>query len=298
MKPLILKPIYKEKPWGNEKLLQQFKGVEKNNKIGESWEIILDENSISNFKNLTINMRDIFLNKKLCEKVFGNKYTNYKRFPILIKTLFINGKISLQVHPDNKCAKKYENDYGKNETWYVLYADNNTYANIGLKNILSKKKLQGLIDKNMIINYLNNKKIKTGDIINIPAGTIHSVSGKAVLYEIQQNSNTTYRICDSNKRDLNIEKAVNAFKNNYIKVRHKENGTLIKTKYFKLKKIKIINKKQFKTYGKFAVITVINGVGNIISDQNIKIQKGMTILIPACLSSYIISGNLELLITK
>ena len=150
----------------------------------------------------------------------------------------------------------------------------------------------------MIINYLNKKKIKTGDIINIPAGTIHSVSGKAVLYEIQQNSNTTYRICDSNKRDLNIEKAVNAFKNNYIKARHKENGTLIKTKYFKLKKIKIINKKQFKTYGKFAVITVINGVGNIISDQNIKIQKGMTILIPACLSSYIISGNLELLITK
>ena len=298
MEPLVLKPIYKEKPWGSKKILKQVKGESREEKIGESWEIALDENNINNFENINLNMKDIFLDKKMRKNIFGKKYINYEKLPILIKTLFIDGKLSLQIHPNNKFAKKNENDLGKNETWYVLYADENTYVNIGLKKKISKKKLENLIKENKIANYLKKVKIKPGDIINILPGTIHSVCGKAVLYEVQQNSNVTYRIYDSNGRKLDIEKAINVFKNNNINVKNKKQGILIKNKYYKLKRIKIIGKQKLKTHGSFAVIKVLEGNGKIISNKNTEINKGMTILIPASLKNYIISGNVDLLITN
>ena len=279
MEPLVLKPIYKEKPWGSKKIHQQVKGESREEKIGESWEIALDENNINNFENINLNMKDIFLDKKMCKNIFGKKYINYEKLPILIKTLFIDGKLSLQIHPNNKFAKKNENDLGKNETWY-------------------EKKLENLIKENKIANYLKKVKIKPGDIINILPGTIHSVCGKAVLYEVQQNSNVTYRIYDSNGRKLDIEKAINVFKNNNINVKNKKQGILIKNKYYKLKRIKIIGKQKLKTHGSFAVIKVLEGNGKIISNKNTEINKGMTILIPASLKNYIISGNVDLLITN
>lgn len=290
MKPLILNPIYKEKTWGKNKFL----GIKKECRIGESWELFFYQNNVSNFKNSQLNMKDIFINKK----VLGSKYIRYKTFPFFIKTLFIDGEISLQVHPNNKFAKRYEDDLGKNEVWYILYADKDTYANIGLKKSLSKKQLEETIRNGKIINYLKKVKIKAGDIINIPAGTIHSISGKAIIYEVQQNSNVTYRIKDNNGRNLDTEKAISVFKNNNIKIKNKEKGRLIRTKYFKISKVKIANQQKFKTNGKFAIITVVTGEGKIIANQEIKIKKGMTILIPASLGKYTISGNLEILVTN
>jgi len=298
MKPLILNPIYKEKPWGKNEFLQQVKGIKKDYKIGESWEVFVNQNNECSFENSNMNMNYILMNKKVCKKVLGNKYTRYKTFPFFIKTLFIDGEISLQVHPNNKFAKKYENDLGKDEVWYILYADENTYVNIGLRKSLSKKELEKNIRNGEIIKYLRKVKIKAGDIINIPAGTIHSILGKAIIYEVQQNSNITYRIHDNNGRNLDIEKAIHVFKNNSIKIRNREDGRLIKTKHFKINKLKITNQQKFKTNRKFTIITVVAGEGKIISKQEIKIKRGMTILIPAALGSYTILGNLDILETN
>ncbi len=298
MGPLIIKPIYLEKPWGNSLLLYKFKEMYTDSNVGEVIEFVLDENNKSNILNKDINMDTILKDKKLCKRIFGKSFFLYKNFPILIKTLFINGEISLQVHPDNRYARKHEKSFGKNEMWYVLYADENTYAKIGLKCKLNKNALKKIIDEEDITKYLKVVKIKSGDIINIPAGTIHSVTGKAILYEVQQNSNITYRIKDNNNRNLHIEKAIAAFKNNYINVKHKEVGTLIKNNFFKVKKVNIYGKKKIKTFNKCTIITVANGMGKIISASNIEIRKGMTLLIPAYINSYSIEGNLELLLTS
>lgn len=298
MDPLILKPIYKEKKWGSNKLLEQVKNKSQIGNIGEIWEVALDETNISSFENFEMNMKDIFTNTKLCRAVLGNRYINCKKFPLIIKTLLVNGETSIQVHPDNKFAKKNENALGKYETWYVLYANQNAYVNIGLNSRLKKKQLEEALRTNRIMFYLKRTKIKEGDIINIPSGTIHSIVGKAILYEVQQNSNITYRLYDSGKRKLEIEKGINAFKNHKVKVRNKSTGILTKNRYYKIKKIKIARKKKFKTYGKFEIITIIKGTGQIISKQTINLNKGMTLLIPASVSSYIIAGNIEIIITS
>lgn len=84
------------------------------------------------------------------------------------------------MNPDNRYARKHENSFGKHEVWYILYADENTYAKIGLKYKLNKNVLKEIINTEDITKYLKVVKIKSGDII--PAGTIHSISGKAILY--------------------------------------------------------------------------------------------------------------------
>ena len=111
MEPLIIKPIYLEKPWGSSFLLYKFKEIYTDSNVGEVIEFILDENNKSNILNNDINVNDMLKNKNLCKKIFGKRIYSYKKFPILIKTLFINGEISLQVHPDNRYARKHENSF-------------------------------------------------------------------------------------------------------------------------------------------------------------------------------------------
>lgn len=297
MEPLILNPIYKEKVWGDSELLKQFYNITKKQNIGEYWNFTFNNDYISRFKNCNYDIKDMLLNKNICKKFFGDEFSTNNPFPFLIKTLFINDIISLQVHPNDKFAKMYENSLGKDEVWYVLYADENSYANIGLKYNINKKQIRKLVEENKIMNYLNKVKIKTGDIINIPAGTLHSVSGKAIIYEVQQNSNITYRLYDYHNRKLEIEKALKVLKNKSVIVKNKKSGRLIKTRNFTIDRVNIYGRKEIKVNGKFEIITVIEGDGTLVYSKSIKIHKGMTLLIPVDLKRYIILGNISILIT-
>lgn len=298
MKPLIINSIYKEKIWGSNKLLQEFCNATEEKKIGETWNLVLDNNDISSFQDFNLDIKKIFLNKDICKKVLGNKMAENKKFPLLIKTLFINDKISLQVHPNNKFAQIDGNDFGKNEVWYVLYADEDAYANIGFKHKISKKQVRKFLEEDKIMKYLKKVKIKAGDVINIPAGTVHSISGKAILYEVQQNSNITYRLYDWYGRSLEIDKALKVLKNKNVTVKNKESGRLIKTKDFTIYRINVLGKKEIKNKNQMEIVTVIEGEGTLVAGKNIELHKGMTILIPASIKKYIIVGRLSLLITS
>lgn len=297
MEPLIINPIYKEKIWGSKELLQDFYNVSEKEKIGESWNFALNDDDISTFRDFDMNIKNILSNENVSKKYLGNKIFKNKQIPFLIKTLFVNDRISLQVHPNNKFARKYENSLGKNEVWYVLYADDNSYAHIGFKWNIGKERVKKLLEENKIMNYLKKIKVKTGDIIRIPAGTVHDISGKVILYEIQQNSNITYRLKDWHGRELDIDKALKVLKYKNATVKNKRSGRLIKTKNFALDRINISGEKEIRSKGKMEVITVIEGEGTLISNKNIKLHKGMTILIPADLKRYTILGNISMLIT-
>lgn len=222
MEPLIINPNYKEKIWGSNELLQKFYNVTEKEQIGELWNFVMNNDDISTFQNLNMNIKNIFSNEDVCKKYLGNKISKNKKMPFLIKTLFVNDRISLQVHPDNKFAKKYENSLGKNEVWYVLYADNDSYAHIGFKWNISKERIRKLLEDNKIMNYLKKIKVKTGDIIRIPTGTVHTISGKVILYEVQQNSNITYRLHDWYGRELDIDKALKVLKHKNATVKNKK----------------------------------------------------------------------------
>ena len=154
MEPLIINPIYKEKIWGSNELIQDFYSANEKEKIGESWNFALNDDDMSTIQDFDMNIKNILSNEKVCKKYFGNKISKNKKIPFLIKTLFVDDKISLQVHPNNKFAKKYENCSGKSEVWYVLYADDNAYEHIGLKWNIDKKRLKKLLEENKIMDYL------------------------------------------------------------------------------------------------------------------------------------------------
>lgn len=289
MEALIVNTIKIEKPWGIK--------AKNGKKVGEEWILSLNNDHITTFLNYKLNLKQIFIDKEKCKQILGKKYTNKAFFPVIIKKLYVDGRLSIQIHPTNKIAKKYGAFMGKNELWYILKTSKSTIASIGTKNRIKSNQLKQIIKEDSVEEYLNNFQVKNNDIIDIPSGTIHSIKGEVILYEIQQNCNITYRIKDFSQRKLEIEKACETLKYNRIKVINRKKGRIIYNKNFKLVKFKINSLKELTTNKSFKVISVIKGNGNLrIGHKNLEIVNGMTILIPACVNKYYIEGNLEIII--
>ena len=232
----------------------------------------------------------------------------FNEFPILIKFLDIHDKLSVQVHPSDEYALKKEQSFGKAEAWYVMEASPDAELILGVKDGITKEKLQMKIKNNDFDNLFNIVKVKKGDFINIEPGTVHaSLNGSILIYEIQQNSDTTYRIYDfdrisnGKKRELHLKNAIEVIDNtkkviikNTEKIK-KEEIELIDNKYFNLKKINCNQKYIDENDSIFRIYSAIEGEGVIVyNNYEVEFKKGDTYFIPAKLKIKII-GKLELL---
>jgi mannose-6-phosphate isomerase len=295
MYPLKFKSIYVKKVWAGNKLKSIKKDITDNMKIGESWEVSCREkeiNEIINGKYKSKTLREVINIEK--EKLIGTKIDN-DRFPLLLKYLDAFSELSIQVHPNDEYSGKYENDLGKTEAWVVLKADKDAYMILGT-NDCTKGQLEKAIINNEISKYF------------IKSGLIHSMKGVLVL-EIQQNSDVTYRIYDGdNGRDLHIKKALDVIdlglktEKSYGLSTETENYK--KTYYcfdknFALEKYIIKNKVEEESdLERFYLLTCIKGKGLIkFSSGSEEIVEGETIMIPADLGKFEISGKLEILKT-
>lgn len=207
---LKLQPVFKEKVWGGNKI-HNFYNYDCPNHTGEAWGISGHKNGSSTiidgpYKGLSL--RRLFKENK---DLFGNYPSD--EFPILIKIIDATDDLSIQVHPDDTYAKKYENSLGKTECWHILDVDPDTHIIIGHKAKSKKDFLKAMTD-NLLESILNRFVIHEGDEFNINAGTIHAICKGTLLLEIQQSSDVTYRLFDYNRlsngqlRDLHIEKAM------------------------------------------------------------------------------------------
>lgn len=207
---LKLKPSFKEKVWGGDKINKIF-GYNTSNHIGEAWGISAHKNGSSTiidgpYKGLRL--RELYNRKK-------NLFGHYPKdeFPILVKIIDANDDLSIQVHPDDAYAKERENSLGKTECWYILDTEKNTNIIIGH---LAKTKEEFIehIKNHTTESILNRFPIKAEDSFNIYAGTVHAICKGTLLLEVQQSSDITYRIYDYDRlsngklRDLHIDKAL------------------------------------------------------------------------------------------
>ena len=126
--------------------------------------------------------------------------------------------LSIQVHPDNEYAKRVEHEFGKTEIWYVIDATDDAQLVYGFKNKISKEEFKKAIEENTLLDVLNTVKVKKGDLFFIEAGTVHAIGKGVLIAEIQQNSNSTYRVYDYGRigkdgkpRELHIKKAVDVY---------------------------------------------------------------------------------------
>ncbi len=184
--------------------------------IGESWELSAHPDGQSVIASGTFaGMYFGEFIEKYGEEVVCWKSSSLDRFPVLIKFIDAKNALSIQIHPDDDYALENENEFGKNEMWYVVDCEPGAYLYRGLKQDSSKEEIRERIENNTITEILNKIEVHKGDCVMVKAGTIHAIGAGILICEIQQNSNCTYRMYDydrrdkfGNRRELHISKAI------------------------------------------------------------------------------------------
>lgn len=214
--PIKLKPAFKDYLWGGTRLRDDFGKDCDFDKIAESWELSChkDGNSVvanGEFAGLTL----AEYIEKHGRDVLGTNCAKFENFPILIKLIDAKDNLSVQVHPNNEYAMRVEGEYGKTEMWYIVDADEGASLLYGFKHEISKDEFRQRIADNTLLEVTNSVPVKKGDVFFIEAGTLHAIGKGILIAEIQQNSNTTYRIydygrvgADGKPRQLHVDKAV------------------------------------------------------------------------------------------
>ncbi len=218
--PLMFEPVLKNYIWGGNNLEKLGRKLPNNDKVAESWEIAAHEDGKTIVRNGAYAGKDLEeLFNLLGEDLVGSKYQwaiKRGKFPLIVKLIDANRPLSVQVHPDDAYARLHEGDeLGKSEMWVVLDATPEAAIIYGLADYMNKDSLRKAIKSGTLGKYLQKIKIKIGDHVCVPSGTLHAILEGALIAEIQQNSNTTYRVFDWNRlgddgkpRELHIEKAL------------------------------------------------------------------------------------------
>ena len=211
-----LEPAFKDNLWGGTKLRTVYGKKCDYDVIGESWELSAhpDGQSVIASGIFTGMYFGEFI-EKYGHDVVGWKSSSLDRFPVLIKFIDAKKDLSIQIHPDDDYALEIENEFGKNEMWYVVDCEPGAFLYCGLKKDSSKEEIRERIENNTITDILNKIEVHKGDCVMVKAGTIHAIGAGILICEIQQNSNCTYRMYDydrkdkfGNKRELHIDKAI------------------------------------------------------------------------------------------
>ncbi|MCF0110473.1 MAG: class I mannose-6-phosphate isomerase, partial [Erysipelotrichaceae bacterium] len=211
-----------------------------------------------------------------------------------------------------------EKEYGKTEAWYVLEADPGTTLYYGLNKDMTKEEFRKAIEENKILDCLNKVPVKKGDVLFVASGTIHALCTGAVIIEVQQNSNTTYRIYDHGRlgadgkpRQLHIEKSILASNLNKFEYTlepagkpHEEHGATVtmiaECKYFKEELYEVHGEADVvMTEDSFRSIIVVKGEGTFTVDgEEVPFAQGESYFVPAEEGMIHVTGNVELVISR
>lgn len=200
-----LKSVYQEYIWGGSKIHELLhKDTGTLPRVAESWEVSTHPAGKSIVEN------GAFRGKTLNEyfdqigwRTAGRYAARNHQLPILIKYIDAKENLSIQVHPNDKYARKHEGDNGKNEMWFVLAADEGAFIYLGFSRDVTKEEVRRRVADNTLEEVLNRVEVKPNEAFYIPAGTVHAIGAGCLICEVQQTSNVTYRIYDYGRTDEN-----------------------------------------------------------------------------------------------
>jgi mannose-6-phosphate isomerase len=311
--PLRFNPILKERIWGGTKLKTYLNKPITSDITGESWEISTVDNDVSIvadglFKGKSLNE----LIHEYPEAILGSKvYSQFgQQFPLLFKFLDAREDLSIQVHPNDALAQKRHHSFGKTEMWYVMQADPEASLIVGFKEKSSPEQyIQHLNDKTLL-HILDTKKVTQGDVFFLETGTIHAIGAGNVIAEIQQTSDITYRVYDfdrvdanGNTRELHIDLALEAL--NYDKIEAQRyysrientSNEVVNCQYFTTNFIPLNGEvNPVKNSESFTVLMCVDGSFDLgLEEETYHFQKGDSILLPAILTNFKLTGKASLL---
>ena len=201
--PLTFQPIFKERVWGGRVLERLYKkNLPPKVPIGESWEISDRPGDASIIANGPLAGKDLhWLLKNHEHELLGQSRSANGRFPLLVKILDAQEKLSLQVHPPAHKAAELRGE-PKTEAWYIADAAPNAELYVGLKRGVTRRQFEKAIATGEVADCFHRVPVKAGDTMFLPSGRVHAIGAGLVIFEIQQNSDTTYRVFDWNRVGL------------------------------------------------------------------------------------------------
>lgn len=310
--PIFFSPNFKERVWGGNKLKSEFGYDLLSNRIGECWAISAHPNGQSIIDGGTYDGQTLSQLRERKRELFGNLHG--EKFPLLIKILDANDDLSVQVHPNDSYATQHENgELGKTECWYIIDCEEDAELIFGHQ-AQSKEELIKMIDEEDWSSFFRRVKIKKGDFFYVPSGTVHALCKGTLVLETQQNSDTTYRIYDYDRRDsngnlreLHLEKSKDVINVPYspeqLSLKTKTRGTtkitnFIESNYFTVYKWSVGGEASFNQEVPFLLLSVIEGKGVLVKDkEEYYIEKGSHFLLPFGFKEFSLKGNMELIVS-
>jgi mannose-6-phosphate isomerase len=266
--PLVFEPLFMERVWGGRRLESLYgKRLPSAALIGESWEIVDRPEAQSVVHEGPL--RGATLHELWCkhrEEIFG-KMPDFSRFPILAKLLDAQENLSLQVHPPRDIAKKLGGE-SKSELWYVADAAPKARLYAGVKKGTTRDVFKKSLEQGKVEKHLHALELKSGDAIFLPSGRMHALGAGNVLVEIQENSDTTYRIYDWNRakkrrapRPTHIVEAMQCVDFGDVEpaLLRPEGESLVRHEVFEIDKWILEREREIADRGRFAIVVCLTG---------------------------------------
>jgi mannose-6-phosphate isomerase len=287
--PLTFAPVFMERVWGGRRLESEFqKKLPPAVAIGESWEMVDRPEAQSVVGNGPLKgktLHELWTQDR--QSIFGD-VSESDRFPLLIKLLDAQEKLSLQVHPPEEIARTLGSE-PKTEFWYVAAADAGADLFVGLKEPMTREEFKYALDRGTVADCVHQIRVKAGDAMFLPAGRFHAVGAGNLLVEIQQNSDTTYRVFDWNRaaapgkpRRLHIDEALQSidFTDAAPGLVAPKGELLVRHELFEIQKWSLKEPREVAPPGQFAIVCCLTGS---VRCADVDIAPGGFVLVPASL---------------
>jgi mannose-6-phosphate isomerase len=309
--PLIFRPIFKERIWGGRALERLYgKNLPANVPIGESWEISDRPGDASVIANGPLAGKDLrWLMEHYERELLGKAKSANGRFPLLIKILDAQEKLSLQVHPPAHKAAELKGE-PKTEAWYIADAVPGAELYVGLKRGVTRAEFERKIKTGEVADCFHRVPVKAGDTMFLPSGRVHAIGAGLVIFEIQQNSDTTYRVFDWNRvgldkkpRELHVAESLASIdfedfeptlvENRFIEEDGVKRRHLVKDALFEIQEFQTIGAAQINIEpGKPCIVAAVQGRVLVRSNSiDVSISTGEFCLIPASAERSSLSAN-------
>lgn len=319
MKAIKLNPAFKDYLWGGTKLRDEYGKKCDLDKVAESWELSCHKDGCSvvadgEYAGLTLPQYI----ERAGKAVLGTDCEKFEYFPILIKLIDAKQNLSVQVHPDNDYAMRVEGEYGKTEMWYVVDCEPGAGLLYGFKHEISKEEFRRRIEDNTLLEVTNRVEVHPGDVFFIEAGTLHAIGEGILIAEIQQNSNTTYRVydygrvgADGKPRQLHIEKAIDVTRlapatrpcgRPQAKPEAFDGGSVLplaSCDYFTVKEMEVTSHAALMADEKsFHSLLLLDGSLTLsMGGEKLEMKKGDSVFVPAGSGEYTLTGKGRLILT-
>lgn len=304
--------------WGGRRLIEEYGIKTDKDPAAEAWVLSCHSAGPSTvedgeFKGQTL--EQVWENHK---EICGTNGNKFEFFPILIKFIDAKNNLSIQVHPDNDYAMRVEGEYGKTEAWYILDCDEGAELILGFNREVSVEEFKKAAQSEEMLNIVNKVKVKKGDLFFIESGTLHAICKGILLAEVQQNSNTTYRVydygrvgADGKPRALHIDKAADVTKlcpptitnASEREVEKQDGGTrthLTECDLFKMYSVETDGEYVSEAGDEsFVSLLCLDGSAEVVCGKKILgMKKGESLFIPASSGEFKIIGKTHMLETR